>query len=171
MAAALRQEVVVQLVQALRRSMPRLGGRKLYHLLAADLAKGARGVGRDKFFEMLRRHDLLVRRKQKYVRTTDSYHRFRVYSNELKGKDLSAPHQAWVGDITYLRTRKGFVYLFLLTDAYSRKITGWCVSQSLSIEGGLVALNMALRQCPAPRGSSTTPTAASSTAAQAMWRC
>jgi putative transposase len=149
---ALQEEVVVQLVEAQRRYMPRVGGKKLYHLIKADLSKLQNAPGRDKFFDILRSRGLLVARKKKYVYTTDSFHRFRVYKNLLKGKELSAAHQAWVCDITYLRTLEGFVYLFLLSDAYSRKITGWCLSGSLAIEGALSALKMALRQCPHPKG-------------------
>src|SRR5699024_9037890 len=71
---------------------------------------------------------------------------FRVYKNLLKDKNLKRFNECWVADITYLRTRKGFVYLFLLTDAFSRKIVGWSLSDSLSIEGGIKALKMALQQ-------------------------
>jgi putative transposase len=144
--------MVVQLVLAQRRYMPRLGGKKLYHLLRADLSKMEAAPGRDKFFDILRSRGLLVTRKKKYVHTTASVHRFRVYTNALKATRLTAPHQAWVSDITYLRTRAGFVYLFLISDACSRKITGWSLSGSLSIEGALRALRMAVRQCPATQG-------------------
>lgn len=135
----------MQLVQSVRRRMPRIGGKKLYFMLKEDLSNTGK-IGRDKFFELLGKHDLLVKRKKSFTRTTDSYHRFRVYRNVLKGKHLRRSNQCWVADITYLRTLKGFVYLFLLTDAFSRKIVGWCLSDSLSIEGGLKALKMALKQ-------------------------
>lgn len=117
----------------------------MYFKLKGDLLKIDK-IGRDKFFDILRKHELLVKRKRNYARTTNSYHRFRVYKNLLKHKKPSRYNECWVVDITYLRTDKGFVYLFLLTDAFSRKIVGWCVSNSLSIEGGLIALKMALRQ-------------------------
>lgn len=129
-----------------------IGGKKLYHLLKDDLHKIDRGLGRDKFFDILRRKKLLVKRRKKYVYTTDSFHRFRVYKNALKDKLLTAPHQALVSDITYLRVSGGFVYLFLITDAYSRKITGWSLSNSLSIEGAIEALKMAIKQCPKTDG-------------------
>jgi transposase InsO family protein len=69
-------------------------------------------------------------------------------------KDFKAtrPHQAWVGDITYVRTRQGFVYLFLLTDAYSRKIVGWQLSRSQTVKAALRAAKMAIRQCPDTKG-------------------
>ena len=131
-----------------RRCQPRLGGKKLFKLLNEDLQQLQRSIGRDKFFDILRNKDLLVKRKKKFQRTTNSYHRFRKYKNCFKDKKLTAPHQAWVSDITYIRTRKKFVYLFLITDAYSRMIVGWKLSDSLAIESAMEALSMAIRQCP-----------------------
>jgi len=89
---------------------------------------------------------LLVKRRKKYVKTTNAWHRFHKYSNKLKEKLLTGAGQAYAGDITYLRTEKGFVYLFLQTDVYSRKITGWNLSDSLSIGGAIAALEMTLKQ-------------------------
>lgn len=105
-------------------------------------------MGRDKFFELLASHILLVKRRRKYVSTTDSYHRFRVYKNLLKVAPVTRAHQGWVSDITYIRTGKDFVYLFLITDVFSRKIVGWNLSGSLKIGGAISALKMAIRQCP-----------------------
>jgi putative transposase len=135
------------LVHRQRRYQPRLGGKKLFKLLSEDLQQMERSIGRDKFFDILRGKDLLVKRKKKFQRTTNSYHRFRKYKNCFKDKKLIAPNQAWVSDITYLRTRQKFVYLFLITDAYSRMIVGWKLSDSLAIESAMDALSMAIRQC------------------------
>lgn len=151
-ACVLEEEIVCQLVNDIRRYQPNIGGKKLYHLLKGNLFKLDGNIGRDKFFDILRKHGMLVKRKRKYVYTTDSFHRFRVYKNALKDKLLTGPNQAYVSDITYLHIRSGFVYLFLITDAYSRKITGWSLSDSLSIEGGLKALSMAIKQCPDTTG-------------------
>lgn len=125
--------------------MPRVGGKKLYSILEKDLHSIGK-IGRDKLFDILRKNNLLVKRKKSYTRTTDSYHRFYKYKNLLYDKPLTRPNECYVSDITYLRTDNGFVYLFLITDAYSRKIVGWNLSHSLAIEGGLRALRMALRQ-------------------------
>jgi transposase InsO family protein len=143
----LREDIVIGLVQDIRRYQPRIGGKKLYKLLKADLDKLDSGIGRDKFFDILRTRGMLVKRKKKYVSTTDSYHRFRKYKNKLKGKLLTKPNQAYVNDITYLRIEDRFLYLFLQTDAYSRKITGWDLSESLAIDGAIRALQMTLKQC------------------------
>ncbi len=144
--------MVITLVQDIRRYQPKIGGKKLYRLLKEDLDKLG-DIGRDRFFDILRKAGLLVKRKKKYVKTTNSYHHFHKHRNKLKGKLLTGPDQAIVSDITYLRTRHdGFVYLFLQTDAYSRKITGWDVSESLGIEGAMRAVKMSLKRCPDSKG-------------------
>lgn len=143
---------MINLVRDIRRYQPRIGGKKLYRLLKVDLDRLESQIGRDKFFDILRKHGLLVKRRKKYVRTTESWHRFHKYKNRLKEKLLTGPNQAYASDITYLRTRQGFIYLFLQTDVYSRKITGWHLSESLAIDGAIRALRMTLRQCPRPEG-------------------
>lgn len=136
--------LVVDMVQEVRRQMPRLGGKKLYHLLREDLRQLG-PIGRDKFFDILRDNGLLVVPKRSYTRTTQSYHRFRKWANLVQDMQVTRPNQVWVSDITYLRTLSGFVYLFLITDLYSRKIVGWRLSRSLAMEGAMEALGMALR--------------------------
>lgn len=139
----LKESLIVELVQDKRRDLPRLGGKKLYHLLKDDLSKLGK-IGRDKFFEILGQNGLLVKPKKSFTRTTNSFHRFHKWKNRIKDLAITHPNQVWVSDITYIRTLDGFVYLFLITDLYSRKIVGWWLSRSLSIEGGIRALKMAL---------------------------
>jgi len=129
-----------------------MGGKKLYSLLKKEIDLIDESMGRDKFFALLRSRGLLVQRRRKYAVTTQSHHRFRVHNNKLKDYVPSAPHQGWVCDITYVRVIKGFVYLFLLTDAYSRKIVGWELNGSLGIEGAMHALRKAVSQCPCTQG-------------------
>ncbi|WP_367652328.1 IS3 family transposase [Sphingobacterium sp. BN32] len=136
---------VIAKVRTFRQEQPFIGSKKLYYLLNDFLRTSDIKLGRDGFHRLLRDHNLLIKRKRKYVSTTNSYHRFYTYGNLLRDRVINRPEQAYVSDITYLRTRQGFVYLFLLTDAYSRKIMGWNVSRSLGIEGGIKALKMALR--------------------------
>lgn len=140
------QKKLSELVAPIKRLMPRLGGRKLRHLLRDEMAENAIKIGRDRFFDWLRRQDLLVKPKRHYVHTTQSNHRFWVYSNLIKDLKVAAPNQLWVSDITYLRTREGFCYLALITDAYSRKIVGYDVSDSLELEGCRRALDMAMQK-------------------------
>lgn len=139
-------------MQDIRRYQPKIGGKKLYKLLKADLDRLKGPIGRDKFFDILRKRGLLVKRSKKYVTTTHSWHRFHKYKNKLKGKLLTGPNQAYASDITYLRTAEGFVYLFLQTDVWSRMITGWDLSGTLAIDGAIRALQMTLKQCPRPEG-------------------
>lgn len=141
--SVLKTGVVVNMVQDIRRQMPRLGGKKLYHLMGDGLREVG-SIGRDKFFDILRDNDLLVVPKRSYTRTTQSYHRFYKWTNLVRDKQVTRSNEVWVSDITYLRTLNGFVYLFLITDLYSRKIVGWSLSRSLAIEGAMEALRMAL---------------------------
>ena len=143
------EALVVALVRRERGLQPRLGGRKLWHMLQAELAEAGVAIGRDRFFEVLRAHGLLVARRSRSARTTDSRHSFRVYENLLAEAALTGPHQAWVSDITYLRTEEGFVYVSLVMDAYSRMIVGFDCSDTLEREGALRAVRQAIRQLPA----------------------
>jgi transposase InsO family protein len=101
-------------------------------------------LGRDKFFDLMRDEGLLIRRKRKYVKTTNSEHGFKVYGNKIKGLKIVRPNQVWVCDITYISTAEGFMYLALITDLYSRKIVGYDISDSLEAEGCRRALKRAL---------------------------
>jgi putative transposase len=148
----LQHEVVIEMVHRIRRSNKKMGGKKLYHLLKPQIKPKLGGMGRDKFFDLLRARKLLVWRRRRYMVTTQSKHRFTVYTNKLMNASIERPHQAWVCDITYLRIRKGFVYLFLMTDVYSRKIVGWDLNKSLGLEGAFRSLSMAMGQCPIPKG-------------------
>jgi transposase InsO family protein len=140
--------MLLEQVLARRREHRRIGGRKLYHMLQPDLLKMNDRLGRDKFFDVLREQGLLITRKRRYAQTTQSRHRFYVYRNELKAAVIENAHQAWVSDITYVRTLSGFMYLFLITDVGSRKIVGWHLSNSLAVEGAMKALSGAIKQCP-----------------------
>jgi transposase InsO family protein len=146
-AIQVQEHIVIKMVHQVRRKQPRIGGKKLYSMLKPNLDKLEGSMGRDKFFELLGKHKLLVKRKKKYVRTTNSWHHYRRYKNALKNALLTGPNQAFVSDITYLRAGQGFMYLFLQTDAYSRAITGWHLSESLGISGALAAMQMTVKQC------------------------
>jgi len=143
-----KAEILLQMIAKERELMPRIGGRKLLHKLHPRLPQEL-SLGRDKFFDFLRDYNLLVRRKRHRVKTTNSNHWLFKYPNLIKGFVPDGPHQLWVSDITYIETAQGFVYLFLITDAYSRKVIGWSVGQSLEADHALAALYMALRQLPA----------------------
>lgn len=142
------ESLIVELVKRERRLQEKLGGRKLITRLQAELIAENINIGRDRFFEVLRRHGLLISRKRNKARTTNSMHRFFVYENSFKDFTPVRPGQAWVSDITYIRTRDGFVYLSLITDAFSRKIIGYDAGDNLEVTGCIKALKRALRQLP-----------------------
>jgi len=143
------EAMVLELVRRERRMQPRLGGRKLLHLLREDFSEAGVNLGRDRFFELLAESDMLVIPKPGAPRTTNSRHSLPVFANLLAGQVLSAPNEAWVSDLTYIRTDEGFLYAALITDAYSRKIVGAHIGDSLEAEGCLLALEQALATLPA----------------------
>jgi len=143
-----KSEILLQLVGQERKLMPRIGGRKLLFKIQDRLPQELL-LGRDLFFDFLREYGLLVRKKRYRARTTFSNHWLRKYPNLIKDFIPDAPHQLWVSDITYIETDEGFVYLFLITDAYSRKIIGWSISDTLEATNAVTALYMALSQLPA----------------------
>lgn len=144
-----RAKTVVQLVQEKRMRQPRLGTRKLHHLLRVPLERAGLGLGRDALFEVLRNARMLVPSRRAYHKTTHSHHRFRQHPNLVKQGPsqmrITRSEQLWVADITYLPTAEKYAYLSLVTDAHSRKIVGWHVHASLQTEEVAQALKMALR--------------------------
>jgi len=149
----IEKELILELAQAERALQPKLGCRKVWELIKPELDQSSVSIGRDLFFAFMAEQDMLIKRSRQSVRTTDSRHRFTTYGNLLKEKELTGVHQAWVSDITYLRTEEGFVYLSLVMDAFSRKIVGYDCSDSLEAEGCLRALSNAIKQLPAGRNT------------------
>ena len=142
-------ELVAALVQRERQQQPRLGTRKLHHLLKGELEAAGVSLGRDRFFEELRKRDLLLEPKAaQFPCTTQSYHILPVFGNLLKQRVVAGPNQAWVSDLTYLRTREGYLYLALITDLYSRKIVGAHAGDTLAAAGCVQALEAALKELP-----------------------
>ena len=138
--------IVLTLVNDLRNDIPMLGTRKLLFMLSPELEKHGIKLGRDQLFDLLRFHGLLMRRRKRMVKTTDSHHWLKKYPNLIKGIVLSEAEQLWVSDITYIRTLQGFNYLSLITDAYSRKIMGYALYETLEAIGRVEALVMAVKE-------------------------
>jgi transposase InsO family protein len=139
-------------VKDIRKRHSRLGTLKLRNELQDEIKKCGRGYGKNKFFDLLRSHDLLLKRRRRYSITTNSNHPFYKHTNQLAKMEVTGPDQAWVSDITYLQTRDRFVYLSLITDVYSRKIVGWNVDVSLAVEGAMGAIKMAIRNSSGTKG-------------------
>jgi len=137
---------ILDLVRRERSVQPRVGTRKLIKAIKTPLENQGIKLGRDALFNLLRDQSMLIRRKKPNHKTTDSFHRFYKYNNLIKDLKIVRPNQVWVSDITYIRTVKGFCYLALITDLYSRKIIGYDISDSLGLKGCLRALQKAQRQ-------------------------
>jgi len=144
---SLEEDLLIQQVLYHRTFQPRVGGLKLHEMMGPFMEAHDMYICRDLLFDLLRENDLLiVKRKRSQPQTTDSNHWMRKYPDLIKNIRLSRADELWVSDITYIRLRKKkFAYLSLITDAYSRKIVGFCMNIDLSAAGPLAALEMALK--------------------------
>ena len=142
----MRNSIVVKMVNEIRAQQPRIGTRKLYHLLAPQLQLHRIKIGRDQLFDVLEQYGLLIRIRKRKAITTNSNHPFYKYENLIQQLSLHTKNQLWVSDITYISVKENFAYLSLITDAFSRKIVGYCLWNNLSAQGPIAALNMALEQ-------------------------
>jgi putative transposase len=147
---ALEHRLLLNEIDNIREKLPRCGVEKLHYLLTQKHFYEQWGlkIGRDKLADILRENGLLIVKNGRKVLTTYSKHRFYTYPNIVKGLVLITPNQVWVSDITYILTWNGFVYLSMITDAFSRKIVGWAVHKTLATEGCLKALQKALDTLP-----------------------
>lgn len=136
-----------------RKHQKRIGTRKLLEEMQVFLVAHHFQIGRDAMFDLLAERGLLVtKRKRRGCVTTLSKHRFKKYPNIIRDFIPTAPNQLWVSDITYIHLPNSFAYLSLITDAYSRKIVGFCLSKDLTANGPLQALKMALKANPNSSG-------------------
>jgi transposase InsO family protein len=140
---SLDEEIILEMVRDKRKLMSRIGVRKLLELILPGLQQQGLDIGRDAFFDLLRDHGLLIRKRKRKVITTYSRHWLKKYPNLIKDLVIDRPNQVWVSDITYIETDQGYMYLFLITDAYSRKILGYYLSEDLKTTGAIKALEMA----------------------------
>jgi putative transposase len=146
---AYEADIIIEEVLRYRKQIKRIGTRKMFGEMKSFLANHQFKIGRDAMFDLLaERKLLLTKRKRRGPVTTLSKHRFKKYPNIIRGFIPTAPNQLWVSDITYIHLTEGFAYLSLITDAYSRKIVGFCLSRDLSTRGPLHALKMALEANP-----------------------
>jgi transposase InsO family protein len=141
--------LILEQIHRIRKLQPRCGGRKLHIELQGFFKENEIIMGRDKFFDLLRKNKLLVRKRKRNVYTTMSKHHFRRYPNLAKDFTPFKAHELWVADITYIPTTHRHAYLFLITDAYSRKIVGFHLSDDMKVSSGILALKKALAQKPA----------------------
>ena len=140
----LYEALIIDQVRAVREQVEGIGGIQLHRMLKEELVLHNIKIGRDRFYTLLRKYDLLIKRRKRYVITTDSNHPYYKWPNLIMDLKITSTAQLWVSDITYLRTESGFVYLSLITDAYSRKILGYHVSQRLKAQGCIITLSKAI---------------------------
>ncbi|WP_339661935.1 IS3 family transposase [uncultured Polaribacter sp.] len=139
------EKIIVMVLDYRKKVGMRTGGIKLYDELKSDFIKQKIKMGRDKFYDFLRLHNLLVPKLKNYVTTTDSNHQFRKYKNLIKDQVPNRPEQLWVTDITYIKTENGHNYLAIVTDAYSKQIMGYKLDNNMKTSLCTEALAMAIK--------------------------
>ncbi len=115
-----------------------------YRRVTAQLRAHGRLVNRKRVLRLMRADNLLCLRKRRFVCTTDSRHTYAVYPNLTRDWKPAAINQLWVSDITYVRLRESFLYLAVILDAYSRRVIGWALEETLQAALAVKALQRAL---------------------------
>jgi len=142
----------VEFIKRIRQKDHGIGGGKLWKMYRREFGD-EHSVGYNRFYDIIERHNLKVRKKKRRAKTTDSEHGLPLYPNLVKELIPLRPNQLWVSDITYmviyLNAQTGdydFCYLSLVTDCYTKEIIGWCVGETLEAKFAIEALNMALKR-------------------------
>ncbi len=125
-----------------------MGERKVYQKIKKDLSQAQIKIGRDQLFSILKANKMLIRKSVRHIHTTNSRHWYKKHPNLIREMVPESPNQLWVSDITYLQKERGFMYLSLITDAYSRKIVGYYIGDTLEASNTIKALRMALENTP-----------------------
>jgi len=146
----IKDHLVLKLVSDIKKDHPQMGVRKTYRLIRDDMRALNVKMGRDALFDLLAsKHMLVQKRKRKHI-TTNSNHLYKKYPNLIKDFTPDAPNQLWVSDITYIRTQREFLYLFLVTDAYSKKILGYKLAKTLDSTHAVNSLQDAIKNTCQP---------------------
>ena len=138
--ACLKDQNLKKQIEGLVLDFPGYG----YRRVAAELKRRERIVNHKKVLRVMREANLIVKKKRRHFRTTDSSHGLPIYSNLAKGMVVKSINQLWVADITYIRLICEFVFLATILDSFSRKVVGWALRDSLDQDLSLSALRMAL---------------------------
>lgn len=132
-----KELIVLRKVHKVRSLQPMVGCIKIKKMLYDDEALF---IGRDHLFDLMFRNGLLIRKKRPGYKTTDSRHRFKKHKNKIKNLLINKAEQVFVSDITYIRVDRFFMYLFLVTDIYSKKIMGYKLGDTLETKHAIDAL-------------------------------
>jgi len=147
---SMRDDVLLTHVRAAFKASRRRYGSPRVH---ADLRAAGHRVARKRVARLMRQDGLRARHRRRFVRTTQSKHKFPIARNVVARQfEVSAPNQVWVSDLTYLRTQTGFVYMAVVLDLFARRVVGWNVSRDLDAGLAVEALRRALALRSAPRG-------------------
>lgn len=142
---SIEEELIVQEIKVIRKNHRRMGTRKLYEKLTPFMQEHGIKMGRDALFDLVSRNHLQVRRRKRRIQTTQSFHWLRKYPNLIRDFVPIQPNELWVSDITYWKiNHTDFAYISFITDAYSRKIVGYHLADSLEAIESVKALKMAL---------------------------
>jgi transposase InsO family protein len=141
---SIEEDILLSEVSVIRENHKSMGTRKLYEKLQPFMSEHQIKMGRDALFDLLASNYMLVRKRKRRIFTTQSHHWLRKYTNLIHGFTPTAPNQLWVSDITYWKICEGHVYISFITDAFSRKIVGYHVAQTLETVETIQALKMAL---------------------------
>ncbi len=140
----IEENLVIQQVKNIRKNHCKIGTRKLYGMIEPFMTEHKIKMGRDALFTLLAANRLLVRKRKRRITTTNSYHWLRKYPNLIRDLVPTAINQLWVSDITYWKIGENHVYISFITDAYSHKIVGYQVAETLEAIESIQALKMAL---------------------------
>ena len=141
---SIEEDLILKEVLSIRKRHPRMGTRKLYKKLQSFMLEHQVKMGRDTLFNLLSANHLLVRKRKRRIQTTQSFHWLRKYPNQIRDFTPTGPNQLWVSDITYWKINNNYVYISFITDAYSHKIVGYHVAETLKSVETIQALKMAL---------------------------
>jgi putative transposase len=141
----IEQEILLDKIGDIRKNHKRLGGRKLFFKLETFMHEHNIKMGRDAFFDLLRDNKLLIKQRKRHHVTTNSNHWMKKYPNLIKDIEPLGPNHVWVSDITYWKTKGGHYYISFITDAYSRKIVGYHVADTMEAIESATALKMAIK--------------------------
>ncbi|ADB36193.1 IS3 family transposase [Spirosoma linguale] len=137
-------DAILQEVRRIRRDIPGMGTHKLHHEMQVFLTRHRIKLGRDRLHALLKENGMLAKRKAQKVTTTQSNHTHFKYPNKVKNVIPSRANELWVSDLTYISVGPTYAYLYIIMDAFSRKIVGWSFEKTMHAQGALRSLNMAL---------------------------
>ena len=145
---SIEESLVLSQVASIRSNHRVMGGRKLYEKLYPFFLEHQIKMGRDALFELLAKNNLLVKKRRRRFITTFSNHWLKKWPNLIRQMDVRRVNQLWVSDITYWKIGERYSYISLITDAYSHKIVGYHLAQTLESVETIKALTLALNNLP-----------------------